>query len=185
MKRLLLFLTLLALSVSSYSQVSFGQFVMFPDAKLAGSMWKPQIDFVRINELDVIGIRTCADDTYYSFDADSRVLLRFADSTVVKLPIIEELDIQKDFNTQWVGSSLIDQYVTFSFYSIEEDTIYKIVVDKIPIVKIRLVFTNGDIRDYDIPKNYQKKLVDGLIFSRNQAFTTNKVRKSNETDESF
>lgn len=158
---------------------------MFPDAKLTGSLWKPQINFVRINELDVISIRTCADDTYNMFDADSRVLMRFADSTVVTLPIIEELDIEKVYDPQWVGSSLIDQYVTYSFYSIKEDTIYKIVVDKIPIVKIRLVFTNGDISDYDIPKHYQKKLVDGLISSRNQAFTTNKVRKSNMTDESF
>ena len=100
MRKLFLLLIASLLSVSAYSQVSYGRFVMFPDAKLFGSMWKPQIDFVRVDEQDIIGIRTCSSDTYCSFNSESRVLLRFADSTVVKLPIIEELDVQKDFKTE-------------------------------------------------------------------------------------
>lgn len=185
MKRLLLLLTLFLMGISAYSQVSYGKFVMFPDAKLVGSMWKPQIDFVRMDESDIICIRTCSSDTYKSFDAESRVLIRFSDSTMVKLPIIEELDVVKDYDNEWIASSLTEKYITFSYYSIEAETIDKIIEDKVPIIKIRLVFTNGNIQDYDIPKNYQQKLLDGLIASRKDAISTNHVRKTNQSDDTF
>lgn len=185
MKKFILLLLLTLLSVSGYSQVSVGKLVMFPDAKIVGSVWKPQIGFVRMDERDILCIRTCNNDSYSNFDAESRVLIRFADSTMVKLPIIEELDVRKDFKTDWVASSLVEFYTTYSFYDIEEEIVNKIVVDNIPIIKIRLVFTNGNIKDYDIHKNYQKKLVDGLVFSKTDAMSQNEVKKSNQTDNDF
>ena len=185
MKRIVISLVLTLLCVTTYSQVSYGRFVMFPDSKLPGSMWKPQINFTRLDDQDIIGIRTCASDTYHSFDTDSRVLGRFADSTIVKLPIIPEFEVQKSYNNTWVGNVLVDNYVTYSFYNIEDETIAKIVEKLIPIVKIRIVFTNGNVSDYEIKPSYQKKLTDGLIKSRIDAISQKVQRASNSTDENF
>lgn len=184
-KQILIAVILAFISITSHAQISYGKFVMFPDAKLTGSMWKPQIDFMRLNEQDIIGIRTCASDTYHSFDSDSRVLLKFADSTTVKLPIIEEIEIQKDYKSTLVSSVVFDNFITFSFYEIDDETVDKIVNARVPIIKIRLVFTNGNIKDYDIPTKYQAKLIEGLIFSRDNAIAQNQQRAANESDADF
>lgn len=185
MKRILLFIVLILLSTSSFSQVSYGRFVMFPDAKLTGSMWKPQIAFVRIDSLDVICVRSIASDTYWDFDSESRVLIRFSDSTTFKLPIVPQFDIQKDYQVDFIGSTLLEQYITYSFYEIDEEVVAKIIYGRTPIVKIRLAYSNGTVRDYDIGKKYQEKLILGLIESHQIALQTNAIRKENMTDEDF
>lgn len=186
-------ITLLAITIASfilsskvYGQTSYGNYVMFPDTGLVGSMWKPRMNFCNTDGETILVIRSVAPDTYYSFSDDSRVLLRFADSTVVKLPIIPWLDVQKDFKIQhYSSSSYVDNYITYSFFEIDEDTLNKILIDKTPIIKVRIAYANGTVRDYEIKKSYQYRFIQNLCESHQKAIDENLIRQTNESDENF
>lgn len=185
MKKVLALFAAAILFLQAAAQTSFGKYVMFPDNGLIGAMWKPQMNFGRLDDHDVLVIRSSAVDTYYSFDEDSRVLLRFADSTVVKLSIIPTLEVEKDYKAHVTSGIVTDEYITYSFYEIDEDILGKIVVEQTPIVKVRLAYANGTVRDYDIKKSYQKKFIKGLSESYQKAVSDNAIRQKNATDEDF
>ena len=185
MKKFIIALVFVLFSTLSYSQSSMGKLVRFPDSSIFGLYGKPMLGFTKINEQNVITLRTCQSYSYDSFDGESRILIRFADETIAKLPIIEELGVMKDFHTEIINNKVSSFYVTYTNYSITDEVVNKIINEKVPIIKIRLAFANGDVTDYDIKPNYQVKLLDGLINSYVDAMSQNQVRKANKTDEDF
>ena len=189
MKKFIIAIVFMLFSILSYSQVSIGNLVRFPNSSLVGRDYKPMLGFCAINtsygEDFLISLRTCEPYSYKSFNEESRILVRFADESVFKLQILEGADVTKDFHTEVINSNIYEHYITFTLYNIEEGFLNKIINEKIPIIKIRLVFTNGDVTDYDIKPNYQEKLLDGLINSYTDAISRNQIRKANKTDEDF
>ena len=185
MKKLILFL-LLVISITAQAQISYGSFTYFPDNKMMGLYFKPQINFSKFDDLTVIGLRCCSPVDYKSFDDESRLFIRFSDETMIKLNIIKDLDIVKDFKTDYnkiTGTTKF--YTTFSFYEIDEDTVDKIVNGNVNIIKIRIVYTNGEIEDFDIKEKYQPKLMEGLRKSLANSEKQNEKRKANMNDDDF
>lgn len=185
MKRFITFIAFAILCIQASAQVSVGGYTQFPDAGIIGALWKPQMTFARINEQNVVVVRSSGSTDYYSFDEDSRVLIRFADSTVVKLLFIPTINVEKDYDAHYSSGITTQSFVTYSCYEVEDETIEKIVNEQTPIVKIRLAYANGTVRDYDIKKSYQKKFIQGLTNSYNKAVSDNAARQRNATDEDF
>ena len=185
MKKFVIALIFALVTCISYSQVSIGKLVRFPDSNFIGLAGKPQLGFTKFDENNFITLRTCQGYSYASFDNDSRILIRFADETIVKLPMIGKLGVSKDFYTEVISGKVYSYYITYTQYEIDEETINKITVEKVPIIKIRVAFSNGNVTDYDIKPGYQQKLLDGLIKSYNDATSQNEIRKANNTDDDF
>lgn len=165
MKRFFLFLFILTTTVSAYSQVSYGDYTIFPDARLAGKSYKPRISFAMVEDMLLFSVVVISRNDYASYDANSRILLKFGDDDVVKLPILLELDVIKQYSTQYISSTLYEYYMTATHYKVPNDVRDRIVIQKKKITKIRIVFSNGDFTDYDIPEKYQPKLISGLNIS--------------------
>ena len=187
MKKLLFLIVITMMSFNLFAQTSTGGYVVFPDKKLMGLYYKPQLAFGRVNDSDIIVLLMTSPDDYASFDEDSRILIKFEDNSTVKLPICLEMDVEKDYETSW-NSSLKKYshfYQTYSCYNIDDETLKAIVEKGKKIIKIRVVRTNGDINDYDITEKYQPKLIEGLQNSYKQLNIIDKERKENIADEDF
>ena len=189
MKKFIIAIVFMLFSILSYSQVSIGNLVRFPNSSLVGRDYKPMLGFCAIStsngEENAISLRTCEPYSYKLFNEESRILVRFADESVFKLQILKEFDVTKDFHTTAGNGNVYKHYVTYTLYNVDKEFLNKVVNEKVPIIKIRLVFTNGDVTDYDIKPNYQQKLIDGLINSYADAMSKNQIRKTNKTDEDF
>ena len=69
--------------------------------------------------------------------------------------------------------------MTATHYEVPDDVLDRIVKQKKKITKIRIVFSNGDVADYDIPEKYQPKLISGLNNSYNNVLNEDAQRKKN------
>ncbi len=186
MRRFFLSLVLLITTVSAYSQVSYGGYTVFPDAKLYGYNFKPQISFAMVEDMLLFSVLVTSSGDYASYDENSRILLKFGDDDVVKLPMLRELDVIKDYSNEFVASTLVEYYMTATHYEVPDDVLDRIVKQKKKITKIRIVFSNGDVADYDIPEKYQPKLISGLNNSYNNVLNEDAQRKKNiSSDDDF
>lgn len=157
---------LLSLSTSN-AQVSFGSFTMFPNNKLWGSAYKPQLAFGKSNDQYLLVLKCTSPTDYASFDRESVMLLRLGNDSLVRLQIISEEAVVKDYKTSW-NSSLkrYDHfYSTYTCFIIDDKLVDLIVNNNEVIKKIRVSYTNGDVQDWDIDAKYQPKLTKGLIRS--------------------
>ena len=164
MKKMLLILLFVLVSVMSYGQVSIGSYTRFPNDKLFGLLWKPQLAFGKVNDVYLLALCYTSPTKYASFDNESILLLKFGDDSTVKLHLIDENTVKKDHETSWNAATkqYYDIYKTYACFIIDNSTVQRIVNDKEVIKKIRVLFTNGDIEDWDIDAKYQKKLTAGL-----------------------
>ena len=177
-------LMMLFTTVSAFSQASYGTYTMFPNKKLAGSYYKPQLAFGKVNDQFLLVLYYTDPSTYATFDQESVMLLKFDDDSTVKLPISKSDEVTKKYETSW--NSLLKCYnhfyETFTSFDLEQDVVDRIVKDQQNIKKIRVSFTNGDIKDWDIDLKYQPKLIKGLVESYNKVQSKDAVRKENIGD---
>ena len=163
---------------NAYGQVSIGSYTMFPDSKLFGSAYKPQLSVGKVNDQYILSLRYVSPTTYASFDAESVLLIRLGDDSMVKLPFAKELDYEKKYENsynKYTGTSHF--YITYSYYLIDADVLSRIVKDKEVIKKIRVSFTNGNVQDWEINEKYQQKLTEGLVDSYLYVESADAVRK--------
>ena len=73
-------------------------------------------------------------------------------------------------------------YKTFTSFDLDQENVDRIVKNHDNIIKIRVSFTNGDIKDWDIDQKYQPKLIKGLVESFNKVKSEDAVRKENLDD---
>lgn len=178
MKKILCIVALLMLVLTSKGQTSLGEFTTFPDKKLFGLAYKPQIAIGKLDNEYIICLRYVSPKSYASFDKESVLLLRLNNDSIIKLAIIPELEITKKYDNSYNKySGMSHFYITYSYYSINESVLNLIVKDRAEIKKIRASFTNGDVEDWDISQSYQTKLTKGLIDSFKQVEISNAVRK--------
>ena len=64
MRRFFLSLVLLITTVSAYSQVSYGGYTVFPDAKLYGYNFKPQISFAMVEDMLLFSVLVTSSGDY-------------------------------------------------------------------------------------------------------------------------
>lgn len=185
MKQLLFGLTLILCVLQINAQTSIGGFIMFPDSKMWGSAYKPQISFGIVEGKDYLLLAYCDPDRYASFDENSRLLLKFEDDTVCKLPFDVNIGVVKNYDNSVSGGHIARFFRTCTSYLVDKGSLERI-MGGIKIIKIRVVFANGEVEDFDIHSKYQEKLVIGLADSYSKAVIDNKQRIKNMTsDENF
>lgn len=185
--RKLFFILFTLFSICSYAQVAIGNYTYFPDSKLMGRAYKPRIAFEKIDDLYSISVRCCDPRAYKLFDNESRVLLKFADNTSVRLDIIylNESSVIKSYDCSVDRFGTTHFYVTYTNYYISEDVIERILSRNESIIKIRLVYGNGEADDYDITEQYQQKLMEGLKKSYKEANQSQAKKKRILNDDDF
>lgn len=183
MKKMLLILLFVLVSVMSYGQVSIGSYTRFPNSKLFGLYYKPQLAFGKVDDIYLLALCYTSPTNYVSFDKESIMLLKFGDDSTAKLHIFDE-NVVKDYETSWNSGTkqYNDFYRTYACFIIDDSIVQRIVNDKEVIKKIRVSFTNGDIEDWDIDTKYQKKLTEGLNESYNIVEKEDSVRKEKIND---
>ncbi len=182
MKKILFLLILTLVISTSKGQVSFGNYTTFPDSKLFGLAYKPQLAIGKLNDTYVLSLRYVSPEAYASFDEESVLLLKFNTDTTIKLPIVKEIDVVKKYENSYSKYGTSHFYITYSVYFLDDDVLNFLIDENNAIKKIRASFTNGNVLDWEIKDNYQPKLTKGLITSYQQVETLNAKRKEKIDD---
>lgn len=186
MKRFFLLLfSCIFLNMYSQTTVSLGNFTKFPDDKSFGILYKPSIAFGQFGSIFVLSLKVVQADNYALFDSDSRLLFKFEDEGVVKLPILFDIGITHNFDNMVSGISYYKFYTTYTSYELNEEFVDRIVNKEQKIKKIRIVFSNGEAIDYDINKKYMKKLTYGLKESYYRVISKQQEKQKILQDEDF
>lgn len=186
MKKFLFFIIfMLSVSFIGNAQFAVGKYTKFPNNKLSGNTWKPAIAFGRNYSVNILALYVNQSDDYAQFDEDSRLLIKMENDSVFKFHIILDYGVEKNFETsynRYIGR--VDEYSTYTCYEVSDDFI-KLINDGKLIKKIRIVFTNGTVADYDIDNGYMKKLTKGLQESYIKMEEKQKQKRKNMNDEDF
>jgi hypothetical protein len=184
MKKIILVFITALFYIETNAQISVGGYTMFPDRKLAGSFYKPQLSFASINGDNYLVLLFTDSKAYKTFDNNCRLLLKFEDGSIARLPIDLSQGVVKDYDSMSDDFGLARFYITYTCYPIGKHTINKILNEE-KIIKIRIGLPNGNVLDYDISKKYQLKLVKGLAASHIATQALNKLKEMQATDENF
>ena len=187
MKKVLLVLLLALISATgAYAQFSVGKYTKFPNNKLGGNTWKPALAFARDGSKDMLVLYVNQNSDYAQFDAESRLLVKFENDSTYKLPILMEYGVEKDYDSSYNKfSGVVTESSTYTCYDVTKDFVNSIINDGVLIKKIRIVFTNGTVADYDIDKGYMKKLTKGLQESYKKMEKKQEQQQKNMNDEDF
>ncbi len=182
MKKIFCLITIFYTVLLVSAQSSTGSFVMFPDGSLFGSAFKPKIAFYQdtdpiIKNFFILSV--AKNDGYADFDENSRMLIKFEDGSKFTLPILAGVE-SRDFSY----ISNISVYNVLTMYRLDDQILEKI-RNYESIIKIRIVYTNGDIDDYDIDESYQYKFIRKLNNSYNEVIEDNSQMKRNMNDDYF
>lgn len=177
MRKVLLSFLFAFVMICANAQVSYGTYVSFPNNSFAYSKTNPKLAFGKVNENHLLVLKYVDLKAYKTFDTTSQLLLKFGDE-IVHVPISQiDTKVEKDFETQRIGSVMASYYITYTSFDIDDQIVKRIVDNKESISKIRVVFSNGDMEDFDIKEKYQPKLRDGLIESFNNVSKQDASRK--------
>jgi len=158
MKKHVLVLLLFLGSLVANAQFAMSDYVPLKSG-LVGSLWFPQIAISTVdNENFQLELRLVNPEDYYRVPQNGKMLVKFASGEIITLHH-NDIEQVRDFQTSWVGSSLINEYFTIDGYEIGSiDTLMKNV-----ITKIRIELVNQDYVDVEIKDSYQNKLHDKLV----------------------
>lgn len=184
MKKFFICIVLFLCVIPLRAQTSVGRYIKFPDAKMWGAFYKPQLAFGIIDDCNYLVLLCTNPNDYATFDEASRLLIRFEDGTVEKLPLDWEHGVERAYDNMVVRSDISEFFQTYTCYKLEDEVIAKIEAG-VKIIKIRVAFSNGNVRDFDIAEKYQSKLIAGLQTSRIEALESHAQRLVNATDEDF
>ncbi|OYP53734.1 hypothetical protein [Segatella bryantii] len=179
MKKFFLLLMMLICFSTSFAQTSYGTFTVFPNKKIYGINFKPKLAFGKINANYVLVLKYSSKKAYAVFDEGSVMLLKFEDDSVLKLPINTFVEPQTDYKSEIleITNKVLEHYITYTLFDLDQEAIDRIINKKQNIKKIRVLFTNGNVEDWDIDKKYQPKLIKGLIESYDVVNSVQEIRK--------
>ena len=149
---------------------------------------KPQIAFYQDNvdgePVTTILVKTVDVNDYKEFTDVSRVLLRFADGTAVRLNRTAKAVTRERKYSEKKGTATISFYPTVVEYEVTPEVIEKLEAS-IAIIKVRIVFKENESKDYDISEGYQARMAADLLKSYQEAVQTNRRSNSDLSDEDF
>lgn len=157
---------LLALSVAGNAEglYTYGEAIDFQSG-FVGSLWHPFLKYSqydsndgRDEHLDLLTVIMKTSDTYHSFPAESKLLLKFSDDSIVELESFG--DVIKDYQCTHIGKVLTDIYYTGRNYVITEEALQKLLT--LPIIKVRIELGNGNRKDYEVGEKHGKKVLKKL-----------------------
>ena len=165
----------------------------FPKAGLTG-LYNPALgwsiaqcnfsDGSSIKKESLILITTNPND-YSSFDSDSRILIRFTDQSVSTLHRDLKSKVERKYDNMYMSNTLYKFYKSYVRFQLDSETREKLLNPSIGIVKIRIVFTNGNVKDYELTGKRVMKFPEELRESYMQASNANKQRLNNSDDSTF
>lgn len=186
MKKLIIFCALTLIAMLNAHAAGQGKFIHVDNT--TSKNIKPQLAFYqeRVNGEDIttLLVWTTNVNTYYEFSDASRILIRFADGTMTRLPLETSKEIKKEKFTKKNANATITYYKTITSYAITPELIDKLIND-IAIVKVRVVFKENDAKDYDIVEGYQPKMASDLKQSYLDASLRNRQSTTDLSDEDF
>lgn len=182
MKKTLCIAVMALFFMNLQGQVSLGSFTTFPDSKLFGLAYKPELAIGKLNDQYIISLRYTSPKTYASFDEESILLMKLDNDSIIKLPIATEIDVVKKYDNSYTKYGVSHFYITYTDYYIDDETLEVLVNSAATIKKIRVSFTNGDVEDWEIKENYRAKLKKGLLKSFQQVEAQDAVRKEKIDD---
>ena len=124
-------------------------------------------------------------DGYYSFDADSRVLIRFTDESTSILRRDPDEIVENAYDNMWMGSSLMHFYKSYVTLQLDSETRTKFFNHSLGVKKIRIVYANGDAIDYEMKGKRIMKFPEELRESFEEASQKNDIRTKNNDDSTF
>ncbi len=146
---------------------TYGEAIDFQSGFI-GSLWHPFLKYSqydsndgRDDHLDLLTIIMKTSNTYHSFPAESKLLLKFLDDSIVELDSFG--DVIKDYQCSYIGKVRTDIYYTGRNYILTEEALQKIIT--LPIVKVRIELGNGNRKDYEVGEKHGKKVLKKLIKS--------------------
>lgn len=119
---------------------------------------------------------------YKDFDQESRILIRFTDDYVSTLYRDVDSAVETSRQSLIPGNPI---YITYVRFNLDKETRKRMMNPTLGIKKIRIVFTNGEIQDYNIKGNKQYKFLEQLRKSYKNAEKDNAERMNNSDDASF
>lgn len=182
--------TLVNLQAKTDCVIQQGPLYNFPDEKFSGILYKPALGWnigdCKLSGEQRIAIETLrllmiASDANFSFDDDSRILLRFSDGYVCTLHRTPNSDPIHLYQNNKYGTF----YKTLVDFDVDDETKKRLMNPDMGIVKIRIVLPNGSKREYEISKGYQNKFIKHLIESYKKAKEMIEVRHQNNDDLTF
>ncbi len=187
MKRSLFLLALFA-AVTLSAEEYRGTFVVFPDAKPQGAQYKPQMAVAQENSaestISYLVLKLTGSTDYNTFDATSRILIRFSDDTKMTLHRVADDQVKQEKSNNVVNGATLFYYRTYTRYQLPEEFIYK-VQQGIGIVKVRIVLSEGNARDYDIAPAYMPKMTERLQKSCTEAANASTKAQTALSDDDF
>ncbi len=188
MKRIGSLLVAVCLATALFAQEYRGAFVLFPDAKPQGKEYKPQLAIAQTNvgteTKSYAVLRLTGSTDYTVYDETTRLLIRFADSTKAVLPQVAGDKIRKEHNNNVVNGATLSFYRTFTCYQLTLEVAEKI-QHGVGILKIRVVTSKGNAKDYDIAQSYQTKFAELLQKSYAEAAAAAKKAQTALSDDDF
>lgn len=128
---------------------------------------------------------TNARDTYYSFDSNSRILMRFTDESISTLHRDLKDEVENKYDNIWLGNTLMHCYFSYVRLQLDSETRTKLLNPSLGIKKIRIVFSNGNVEDYELKGKRIMKFPEELRQSYREASQKNEIRTKNSNDSNF
>ena len=110
--------------------------------------------------------------------------LAFADGLKVRLNRIGGPEEKRETYTKKAGTATIKYYKTITAYEMDPEVLERL-KNGIAITKIRVVFKENDVRNYEIAEGYQARMASDLLKSFLEASQKNKKANGDLSDEDF
>lgn len=164
---------------------TYGEAIDFQSG-FVGSLWHPFLKYSqydsndgRDEHLDFLTVIMKTSDTYHSFPAESKLLLKFSDDSIVELDSFG--DVIKNYECTHIANVLTDIYYTGRNYVLTEEALQKILT--LPIIKVRIELANGNRKDYEVGEKHGKKVLKKLIKSHDAVQRTQGQRIKNSNSD--
>ena len=149
---------------------------------------KPQLAFCQDRkdgkDITTLLVKTVNVNNFNEFNDASRVLVRFADGTAIRLNRVAGSPVEKKKHSEQKGNATITYYNTETLYEVTPEVIEKLEAG-IAIIKVRIVFKENDSKDYDIIEGYQPKMAADLLKSYQEAVQNNNKANGDMSDADF
>ena len=126
-----------------------------------------------------------ASDTYFKFNDESRILMRFSDGTVATLHRRKGDQTMEKYDNCVLDGTIFHLYHAVTEYDLDSASRAALLNPAIEIVKIRVVLTNGNVRDFDMSGKVGRKFLEAIRSSYLAALKSNHVRINNSDDSNF
>ena len=185
MKKFMVALMLCFVSIGTFAQFSVGEYVQLVKGLPGWYQGKVALAVTNVDGVEVPSMCLYMNSSrdYDIYDEDSRILVKFDDDTKMTLPRKKGDQTLNEYSNQVLNGVLYRHYQTYTQYDVDTDFLNKILQNG--IVKVRVVMTNGNVREYEIKGSYQREFTKKLKDSYVTARKANQQREKNMNDDNF